>query len=87
MLLTGEAGTGKSTLARKLANIWAKGRGFREVVIVYVLLVSKLRASRYNNEEGDCCRAATLATAVVWELIPQLRGDKDAFVRVRKLVQ
>lgn len=75
VLLSGEAGTGKSTLVRKLANIWARGRGFREVLLVYVLFVSKIRASQFNNEKDNCFRAETLATAVVWELISQLRRD------------
>ena len=64
VLVTGEAGTGKSTLVRKLAYIWAKGEGLREVLLVYVLLVRDLLESRYHGQ-GDCFHAATLATAVV----------------------
>ena len=37
-LPTGEAGNGKSTRVLKLANIWVRSGGFREVVIVHVLL-------------------------------------------------
>lgn len=37
-LPTGEANTGKSTRVLKLANIWVRSRGFREVVTVHVLL-------------------------------------------------
>ena len=65
VLLTGEAGTGKSTLVRKLAYVWAKGEGLREVLLVYVLLVRDLLASWYHGQD-DCFHVATLATAIVW---------------------
>ena len=64
VLVTGEAGTGKSTLVRKLAYVWAKGEGLWEVLLVYVLLVRDLLESRYHSQ-GDCFHDATLATAVV----------------------
>jgi len=64
VLLLGEAGTGKSTLVRKLAYVWAKDEGLREVLLVYVLLVRDLLASWYDNR-GVCFHAATVATAVV----------------------
>ena len=69
VLLLGEAGTGKSTLARKLAYVWAKGEGLREVLLVYVLLVRDLLASWYDNQ-GDSFHAATLPTAVVLQRFP-----------------
>ena len=69
VLLLGEAGTGKSTLVRKLAYVWAKGEGLQEVLLVYVLLVRDLLASWYDNQ-GDCFHSATLATAVVLQRFP-----------------
>ena len=86
VLLLGEAGTGKSTLVRKLAYVWAKGEGLQEVLLVYVLLVRDLLASWYDNQ-GDCFHAATLATAVVLQRFPQARGDKCKFLRLRKIVE
>ena len=64
VLVTGEAGTGKSTLARKLAYIWA--RSLHDMFIVYVILIRNLRESNYNNPDS-CFHAPTLATAVVRE--------------------
>ena len=91
VLLTGEAGVGKSTLVRKLAYVWAKGWGLHEVVNVYVLLVRNLGASHYNNQAteqtSDCFQRETLATAVVLERFPQARDSKEKFVRLRKLVE
>ena len=69
VLLIGEAGTGKSTVARKLAYIWAMQRGFCEVFVVYVLLVHKLKSGHYDNRD-NCFHAETLATAVTWECFP-----------------
>ena len=86
MLLVGEAGTGKSTLVRKLAYVWAKDEGLREVLLVYVLLVRDLLASWYDNQ-GNCFHAATLATAVVLQHFPQARGDKRKFLQLRKIVE
>ena len=86
VLLTGEAGSGKSTAARKLAYIWAKCQGLQEVTLVYMLQIRDLQTRHFNNK-GDCFHAETLPTAVVWQLLPQTRGDKDTFVRVHKLVE
>ena len=86
VLLMGEAGTGKSTLVRKLAYVWAKGEGLREVLLVYVVLVRDLLASLYDNRDG-CFHAATLATAVVLQRFPHARGDKRKFLRLCKLVE
>ena len=86
MLLTGEAGAGKSTLARKLAYSWARGAHFREVLIVYMLLVCELKSS-YYDDKGCCFRKRNLATAVVCKHFPQALEDKIMFVRLRKLVE
>ena len=86
VLLTGEAGTGKSTSVRKLAYIWAKVAVLRNVTLVYFILVRNLQASRYNGQD-DCFHAETLATAVVWECIPWARGEQNKFLWARKLVE
>ena len=86
MLLTGEAGTGKSTVVRKLAYVWAKGEGLREVVLVFVINVRDLLASRFYGHGERFCEAM-LATAVVWQCFPLARGGKHEFVRLRKIVE
>ena len=86
MLLTGEAGTGKSTVVRKLAYVWAKGEGLREVLLVYVILVRDLLASWYHGQD-DCFHAATLATAVAGQCFKLTGGEKREFVRLRKIVE
>ena len=86
VLLTGEAGAGKSTLVRKLAYIWARGDGLRDVLIVYILQVGKLLASRYHGQ-SDCFHAETLATAILQENCPHAVDGKEVFVQLRKLVE
>ena len=86
MLLTGEAGTGKSTVVRKLAYVWAKGEGLREVLLVYVILVRDLVASWYHGRD-DCFHAATLATAVVRQCFKLAGGEECGFMRLRKIVE
>ena len=86
VLVIGEAGTGKTTLAQKLAYDWAQGTWGQELTAVYLLPVCALEQDHYN---GDSLQTApTLATAIVRECFPALHWYKNEdFKRLRDQVQ
>ena len=63
LLLTGDPGTGKTTLSRKLAYQWSQGEWGQEFNALYVLPVRNLQQSEYDGTRYN--RERTLATAIV----------------------
>ena len=85
VLLIGEAGTGKTTLSRKIAHDWAQGAWGDDFTAVYLLPVRNLQQGRYD---GISHEAPTLATAIVREcFLANLWKDKRDFERLRDQVQ
>ena len=63
ILLTGDPGTGKTTVSKKLAYQWAKGAWGQEFHTLYLLPVRSLQQSEYDGTRYN--RERTLATAIV----------------------
>ena len=85
ILLTGDPGTGKTTLSRKLAYQWAVGTWGQEFKALYLLPVSNLQQSghdgaRYNREKN-------LATAIVNNCFLSIPEDEDFYNRLREHIK
>ena len=63
ILLTGDPGTGKTTLSKKLAYQWAAGIWGQEFHTLYLLPVRNLQHSEYDGTRYN--RERTLSTAIV----------------------
>ena len=63
ILLTGDSGTGKTALSKKLAYQWSQGTWGQEFHALYLLPVRKLQQSEYDGTRYN--REKTLATAIV----------------------
>ncbi|MEO1300883.1 MAG: NACHT domain-containing protein [Bacteroidota bacterium] len=86
VVLLGEAGTGKTSLTKKIAHAWSKPepQWGQELKAVYVLPVRALRADRYDDN-GHHCRDATLATAIANECFTGMR-EKNKFEALRERI-
>ena len=86
VLLIGEAGTGKTTLSRKLAYDWARRAWGQNFTAVYLLPVRALQQDQYNGATPQT--APTLATAIVRECFPAERWESNEdFERLRTQVR
>ena len=63
ILLTGDPGTGKTTVSRQLAYQWSVGAWGQEFEAVYLLPIRNLQQDRYNDDNYR--KLNTLATAIV----------------------
>ena len=82
VLLVGEAGTGKTTLSRKLAYSWAQGDWGKEFEAVYVLPVRALQQSQYDHLSFR--REETLAAAIANHCFPLM--EEDEYKRLRRQI-
>ncbi|MCG8339654.1 MAG: HEAT repeat domain-containing protein, partial [Cytophagales bacterium] len=80
VLLVGEAGTGKTTLSRKVASSWAQGKWGEAFEAVYVLPVRSLPQSQYDNLSMR--REETLATAIANHCFPP--REEEEYKRLRR---
>ncbi|MEO1219283.1 MAG: NACHT domain-containing protein [Bacteroidota bacterium] len=83
-LLVGEAGTGKTSLTKKLAHDWAVGKWGQSFEAIYVLPVRNLRQDKYNGH--SYLQHETLATAIANECFTGMREEGD-FIRLRGCIE
>ncbi|MEO1301241.1 MAG: HEAT repeat domain-containing protein, partial [Bacteroidota bacterium] len=75
ILLVGEAGTGKTSVTKKLANAWATGAWGLEFKAIYILPKKALRTDFYNGQ--DYFRHATLATVIANQCFTGMHQAND----------
>ncbi|MEO1300709.1 MAG: sister chromatid cohesion protein PDS5 [Bacteroidota bacterium] len=85
VLLVGEAGTGKTSLTKKLAYDWSKHQWGQEFTAVYILPVRALREDKYDNK-GNCRTESTLATAIANECFTSVQ-DEAGFKKLRRCIE
>ena len=83
ILLTGDPGTGKTTVSKKLAYLWSEKQWGQEFHTLYLLPVRNLQKDRYN--EDNYRKLNTLATAIVNNcFIPP--SNEDEYKRLRAII-
>ena len=86
ILLTGDPGTGKTTVSRQLAYQWAKGAWGQEFHTLYLLPVRGLQQSAYDGKDYD--RKNTLSTAIVNICFAHdLPTEESEYNRLRKHIE
>ena len=85
ILLTGDPGTGKTTLSKKLAYQWAAGTWGQEFHTLYLLPVRNLQQHEYDGKDYD--RKKTLATAIVNNCFTHPPSDEDEYKQLRKHIE
>ena len=85
ILLTGDPGTGKTTLSRQLAYQWAVGAWGKEFKAVYLLPVRNLHKDRYNDDNYR--KLNTLSTAIVNICFTDPPSDEDEYKQLRKYIE
>ncbi|MEM7383120.1 MAG: HEAT repeat domain-containing protein, partial [Bacteroidota bacterium] len=84
LLLTGDPGTGKTTLSKQLAYQWSAGEWGQEFDAVYLLPVRNLQQSQYDGRDYD--RKKTLSTAIVNNCF-EAPGNEAAYKRLRDHIE
>ena len=85
ILLTGDPGTGKTTVSKKLAYQWAVGEWGQKFHTLYLLPVRNLQQDRYN--EGNYRKLNTLATAIVNNCFTHPPSDEDEYKQLRRHIE
>ena len=85
VLLVGEAGAGKSTVAKQLASDWALGKWGKYINALFLVVVCNLQESRFR---GQCASyiSETLGTALSLECFSGTL-EESQFRRVRSVVE
>ena len=82
ILLTGDPGTGKTTLSRQLAYQWSQGLWGQEFHTLYLLPVRSVQQSEYDGTRYN--REKTLSTAIVNTCFSHdLPATEDAYTSLR----
>ena len=86
ILLTGDPGTGKTTLSKQLAYQWSQGQWGQEFHTLYLLPVRSLQQSEYDGTRYN--RERTLGTAIVNNcFVHELPATEDEYNRLRDHIE
>ena len=85
ILLTGDPGTGKTTVSKKLAYQWAKGAWGHEFHTLYLLPVRNLQQSQYDGNRYN--RENTLATAIVNNCFVEIPEEEMPYNSLRNHIK
>ena len=86
ILLTGDPGTGKTTVSKKLAYLWSQGQWGQAFHTLYLLPVRGLQQSAYDGKDYD--RKNTLSTAIVNICFAHdLPTEESEYNRLRKHIE
>ena len=85
ILLTGDPGTGKTTVSKKLAYQWAMGAWGQEFHSLYLLPVRSLQQSEYDGKGYD--RKKTLSTAIANNCFVKIPEEEGPYNRLRNHIK
>ena len=85
ILLTGDPGTGKTTLSKKLAYQWSVGAWGQEFHTLYLLPVRNLQAAKYDN--ANHWRRNTLVTAIANNCFAHPPNDEHEYKQLCKHIE
>jgi len=84
MVITGNPGTGKTVLSRKIANLWCRGEWGSQFDSVYVVPVRDVQRDVYDN--SNTWKMKTLTTAIA-NLCFRQRDNVTEFDALRNLIR